>query len=493
MFALSTCLYVQGQTNFPVLKSIRFNLKGNPQLTWMDPGVGGVYIQRYAQPEGRDYLKIDSVRNVLQYTDTLIKVNRGRVAYNLAPWIANEGYPLSKHTSIELTATYSTCDNHIVCQWKPYMETIYEGSARWAVVSYQIWGRNLQDSTMYTRENENFSLWSILQDTTSEIRVQAPAETPFYQIQMRAINAFGDTATSPCIMVSHRTITLPTNLSLDSIIQQTDSLFVYYQLNADTIEMNWELFLQNQTDSLSIPIEPKVRSLSSIPKALRFPTSNIQNLDRNYRVMLRGKNTCNEVIMQSNSVYTLNIACEQWPTSYHLDWNNHDAPADIHYTVFRSIQNGTFQSIASNITQQEFNDPLTDLLNPPPVGSLPVCYRIHAHYPNGNRVINRISACAIPTQTVHMPNAIAPMRDDYNPVTGKSRNRFEPVGISIAEFHLLIVDRNGKIIYSGTEPWNGKQNNNANFVLEGSYSYRCKIRFFDYSKKTLSGTLTVVY
>lgn len=491
LFFLAVCLCAQGQTNFPILKSIRFNLKGNPQLSWIDPGNNGVYIQRYVQPDGRDYLKIDSVRNILHYTDTLIRVHSGHVAYNLAPWIANEGYPLSKHISIDFSASFSTCDDRLDCRWTPYSEIIYEGNPRWTQASYQIWGRSLQDSSMNEHPSPAFELWANIPDSTLSFRVSTPAISPYYQLQIRAINALGDTATSPYVTTPHRVIEPAAHMQIDSILQQQDSLYVFFQLEADTAQMQWDLLLKAKTDSLALPLHaasPRFRTLS-----IALPASFLAPENRNYSVELRGKNTCNQVIMHSDPVYTLSLTCEQWNTGYHLDW---DAPCledGIQYKLFRNIRNSDFLPLASHVLTREFTDVFNDVPGAPPIGSQSVCYRMEACYPQGCRVFNHISACAVPDHQVTMPNAIAPLRTDYNATTGKSRNLFEPVGNSIAEFHLLVLDRNGKIIYSGTAPWNGKQNNNANFALEGSYSYVCKIRFFDDSKKTLSGTLTVVY
>lgn len=479
------------QNNFPILKSIRFNTAGHPQLQWLDPAHQGVYVQRYVLPDGRDYLKVDSLRETLSYTDTLISIRNGRVAYNLAPWIANEGYPLSKHISIALSATYSTCDNRIVCSWTPYVETVYEGTPRWTKSSCQVWGRNLQDSVSGITDTARFQWWASIPDSVISCRVSAPENSPYYQLQIRAINTFGDTASSPYVIIPHQHIEAPLVLQVDSLLLQKDSIQIHYQLRADAVQMSWNLLIQNQTDSISLPVKlsPPYRQICSarLGEAFYDPSKGITH------VLLEGKNNCGSITDRSNLLYLLPLSCTQWSTGYHLSWTAPGSLSGIRYQLFRSIADHPFTQIATDLSETAYTDPFNDFQEAPPIGSVKVCYRIEALYPDGSRVLNHNSVCIAPSHQVTMPDAIAPLRNETNPVTGKSRNLFEPVGNSIAGFRLLILDLNGKIIYSGTEPWNGKLNNNANFVLEGSYNYVCKIHFYDGSTKTFSGTLTAVY
>lgn len=473
---------------FPVLRSIQINLQGNAVLRWSDPGTNGVYVQRYPKIDGRDYLKVDSIRGGLSYTDLYTRTADTSLAYNLAPWISQEGYPLSKHTSISLHAAFSTCDDAIHGQWTPYQETVYEGDTLWAHPRYELWGRKLTDSTQAVTGLITFEKWCDLSIDRLNFTQAPPTPSVYYQVQVRAVNAYGDTATSPATLIRHRQIGEVSVLRLDTVRFTKDSVRICYSIAADTVEMKWFAVIKSSTDSLTLNLKMG-QNIWTAPISYVLPSGSNETCS----LRMEGRNLCSEAMLGTPKVYSINLNSTQWPWGYLIKWSAPENVDGIRYQLYRKINTQEFTRIVDDLSETQYQDRLSDLNPVPPVGSLHICYRIDATYPSGTVVRSLEPVCLHPIYEAKMPNAIAPQSNEYNPQSGKSRNLFEPVGPAIAGFSLLISDRNGKIIYSGTDAWNGKQNNNVKFVAEGTYRYVCKVRFHDQSQKTYSGTLSVVY
>ncbi|MDR1021977.1 MAG: hypothetical protein LBL94_01690 [Prevotellaceae bacterium] len=126
-----------------------------------------------------------------------------------------------------------------------------------------------------------------------------------------------------------------------------------------------------------------------------------------------------------------------------------------------------------------------------------LCYRVEAFVlDDRQQLVARVRSpevCNAVNAQVLMPNAIQLSSDAVNPLTGKSRNRFEPLCSCVQGYTLYIYTPDGRLVYSGAEAWSGQEKNGGNFVPEGSYIYHIKITFVDGRREERTGTVTVVY
>jgi hypothetical protein len=165
------------------------------------------------------------------------------------------------------------------------------------------------------------------------------------------------------------------------------------------------------------------------------------------------------------------------------------------YDVYRTSP-PSVAGAAGSTEEASFGDDLSHL--PDSVAcSSPICYRVEAFIRDSMQqvltYVRSSEACTAADVQVLMPNAVQPGSEVANAFTGKSRSKFEPLCACMSGYVLSIYSAGGKLIYSGADPWNGKEGNSKNFVGEGSYIYHIKITFVGGAQVEKTGTVTVVY
>jgi gliding motility-associated-like protein len=90
---------------------------------------------------------------------------------------------------------------------------------------------------------------------------------------------------------------------------------------------------------------------------------------------------------------------------------------------------------------------------------------------------------------IFIPNAFTPNNDGLN-------DKFQIQGIDIKDFHILIFDRWGNLIFESNDinhSWNGYKKNNGKRVNQGTYNYKVRYRSGNYQLKERFGKTEVIY
>ncbi|KAB1064752.1 T9SS type B sorting domain-containing protein [Salibacter halophilus] len=115
-------------------------------------------------------------------------------------------------------------------------------------------------------------------------------------------------------------------------------------------------------------------------------------------------------------------------------------------------------------------------------------YRVTVTSPRGCEGSDEIEIADCPIN-IFIPNAFTPNGDGLN-------DKFEVQGIGITDYHILIFDRWGNLVFESNDinrSWNGLQNNSGEKVNQGTYSYKLQYRSGDYELKERFGKIEVIY
>jgi gliding motility-associated-like protein len=91
--------------------------------------------------------------------------------------------------------------------------------------------------------------------------------------------------------------------------------------------------------------------------------------------------------------------------------------------------------------------------------------------------------------SIFIPNAFTPNNDGLN-------DKFKVQGIDIKDFHILIFDRWGNLVFESNDinhSWNGYNKNNGKRVNQGTYNYKVRYRSGSYQLKERFGKIEVIY
>jgi len=113
-------------------------------------------------------------------------------------------------------------------------------------------------------------------------------------------------------------------------------------------------------------------------------------------------------------------------------------------------------------------------------------YRVTA-YKRGNNTITSTSNYAevIPPLSIYIPSAFTPNGDGMN-------DRFGAKGEGISDYHLLVYDRWGEVIFESTNPgdqWDGKYKGEP--VEQGTYVYQ--VFASGLGKRGKTGAVSLIY
>ncbi|WP_170265071.1 T9SS type B sorting domain-containing protein [Salibacter halophilus] len=115
-------------------------------------------------------------------------------------------------------------------------------------------------------------------------------------------------------------------------------------------------------------------------------------------------------------------------------------------------------------------------------------YRVTVTSPRGCEGSDEIEIADCPIN-IFIPNAFTPNGDGLN-------DKFEVQGIGITDYHILIFDRWGNLVFESNDinrSWNGLQNNSGEKVNQGTYNYKLQYRSGDYDLEERFGTIEVIY
>jgi len=332
--------------------------------------------------------------------------------------------------------------------------------------------------------NPDSVVWLATSGTATFYALPVVAEKKYHHLFIAAVyNNSSDTSYSNRIQIFTQLPIRPRYISIDSVLVSEQSTTLRFQIDNNT---EYSRFWAEKSNDANVGFTHFAEFNN------KQQTSIINNAGGNniafYRIS--AVNDCERVTTSSPVAATLGTAVYNSNNVNYISWNaiRYDS-YDAGYTVYRTAP-AEFVATLGSTSQTSITDDLS-LLPDTSIGAT-FCYAVEAATPNGYYV-RSVNACYAITPQVYMPNALQLSSSIVNVATGKSRNLFEPVSNYKFTYTMYIYSRTGKQIYSGSEPWNGKENNTGEFVTEGSYVYFVKIFFANGNRTELTGNVVVVY
>ncbi|MDR0710968.1 MAG: hypothetical protein LBF67_01300 [Prevotellaceae bacterium] len=393
-------------------------------------------------------------------------------------------------------ATLDVCANTINLQWSAYQQldpfsiTPAPIPQFTDMVRYHIYGHIGGDTF-----DPDSAVWLATSGSATSFALPVTQEKQRYHLYVAAVyNGGSDTSYSNRTSLFVPLPVRPQYISLDSVIGEDRSVTLHFRIDQATEYTRfWAEKSSEMNSSYTFFEEFGNKQQVSI-------TDNASGSSSFYRIS--AVNNCGRVAMSSPAITNLTPVVSS-KSSSGVEWGIavwYDSYSGVmqhaqRYDVYRTSPQSAAGAIGST-TELSIND---DFLSLPDsvICATQICYRVEAFISDDMQqpiayVRSPETCTAVPTQ-VSMPNAVQPGSEMVNPVTGKSRGKFEPLCSCMQGYTLYIYTPDGKLIYSGAEPWNGREKNGENFVPEATYIYHIKITFVSGERAEKTGTVTVVY
>jgi hypothetical protein len=389
-------------------------------------------------------------------------------------------------------ATLDTCANAIRLRWNAYQKLDEFSNPPTPVagfeseVQYHIWAHIggstfVPDSVQWLANAGNANAFSLpLRD-----------EKKFYHLYVAAVYNGGiDTSYSNLSTLFAALPLRPRYIDIDSLIGSEQGVALHFAVDAGT---EYVRFAAEKSPEYNGNFHPFAELGSKLQTSIDDPQVTSSDFAF-YRIS--AINDCGNVTASSPVATSLAARAYGSGQSNILEWNSvrYDGEAATYIALRSSPQ--SLVGIVGSTDSTTLNDNLA--LLPNEVASR-ICYRVEARVDKGLGRIHLVRSsevCSVITPQAFMPNAIQLSSEATNSATGKQRNLFEPVSsFAIARYTLTISSRDGRKIYAGSEPWNGRWSNdsNQNFVPQARYIYHVKIIFANQETAEMRGAVSVIY
>lgn len=385
-----------------------------------------------------------------------------------------------------------TCANAINLRWSPYQKLDrldypnYRPIADFTdEVRYHIYGY-VGNSTF----NPDSMEWLATSESATSFALPIVQEKKYHHLLVAAVyNNGADTSYSNRERIFTPMLVRPQYISIDSVLIGEEGTTLRFHIDPNT---EYRRFWAEKSNDAAMGFEPFAEFNS------KQQTTVNNDIGGNSIVFYRisSVNACAQVTVSSPVATSLAVNVYSDGNANTISWNKITYNGyDATYNVYRTSPPELATMIGSNLADNSATDDLS--LLPDSIIGARICYAVESIVQDESlqsiNYVNSASTCHAVTPEVYMPNAIQLSSGVVNTATGKSRNLFEPVSSYALTYTLHIYARAGKQIYSGSEAWNGRENNTGDFVNEGSYIYFVKIIFANGNQVEKTGNVTVVY
>jgi hypothetical protein len=394
-------------------------------------------------------------------------------------------------------ATLDSCANAINLRWSSYQQLDqYSKSpeplpAFTGEVRYHIYG-HIGGSTF----EPDSAAWLATSSGATSFALPVTKEKQRYHLYVAAVyNGGKDTSYSNRTSIFVPTPIRPQHIYMDSVLGEKQSVTLHFRIDEAT---EYTRFWAEKSPA----INGEYRLFEEFADKRRASATDNAS-DGSYSFYrISAVNACGSVTASSPAVTNLapTVLGEaapdvRWDVAVWHDGSSGATRRAQQYGVCRTSPQSAagLVGITEDVSISDNLSPLPDSV----VCSTPLCYRVEAFiYSDAQQPLTYVRSpetCTAVATRLLMPNAVQPGSEVVNELTGKSRSRFEPLCSCMKSYALSVYTSGGKLIYSGAEPWNARENNNGNFVREGAYIYHIKITFVNGEQTEKAGTVTVVY
>ena len=427
-------------------------------LWWEQPVASGVWVA------------VDSMYNVLDTTYTHFGLNTLNNSYCYRLQVVDIcGYRSDLdssriHCTIDLEASPGI--DQALLSWNPYIG--------WdSVYAYDV----------YRVQNYDTNATQYLGSTSGGITTFIDStvvcyEDYCYRIRAREFGGFHEKSWSDtsCALPIHIPNPIPLYICSATVVNDT------------FVEISWMLPPSSNAAMLFLDRSIDGQTWSQIqmlpPSAQSFTDVNVNVHDRSYYYRISMIDSCGDLGPFSNIGRTILLQADVPNGLPFLDWNPYEdwSGGVLTYTIeVLNDATQTWQVVTSNSgSVTNFMDGITNIDQPI------YCYRIIADESAGAcRSMSNIDCVPI-GPSLYIPNAFTPNGDGLN-------EEFQLKGLYIAEFHLMMFDRWGALIFESFDinySWDGMYHGKA--AQEGVYVWLVSSRGFDETRIDRRGSCTLI-
>jgi hypothetical protein len=501
VFVQMTFAQTQPKPLPPTLQFITLNpANGIPTIEWTAPNfnplhpnpTGYIIYKRIVDNLGNPLnVPIDTVSpTVFSYTDALNQGNSGQISYTVA---SNGPFEPSQmaafHSSIHLTATYDSCGSKLNVRWLHYIG----------------WENRREKYNVYMGTTPD---WTSMNLMTSVVGSQNAAAIPveanrtyYLYVEVKKMES-EFISKSNITSISTKMARWPLYMSVDSIISENQQNIIHYNIDFKSRLRNYTLTRWEKPDSIASIFSAKQIHQFSLPNISSIADTNDSwaARSRSFYYKINAFDGCNRLVRISNLSNSVTLRVVTRGLKNTITWdglyskNNNRITYSLYRIVYSDYEWPPERILQTdNPLELSFEDDLTPFKG---LGySSQFCYFVEAReWSPANKLImlsrsRRICVEVVPD--IVIPNAIDPL-NAYSLGHG-SRNLFEPTISFKSSYTLIIYNRIGEIVYSGTNVgWNGRMANGS-LAREGTYVYRLEVELESSRKLVKTGNLNVVY
>ncbi len=469
------------QPPLPVLDSVSLDLDGNAILGWeasKDKGTVSYIIYR-KQGNQTDSIDIVYGRENTTFNDSTAGGCFQAQSYSIAakdscgnksPYGINPQQESESMRNIHLEEIqYLTCENRNILQWSAYI------NMKGGLDGYEI----------YMKEgNTDFTLLDVVGPGSLQYEHSGLIKNTEYAYFIRAVNTGRTISSTSCTKSVFTPYPEPAQFIYLQNLSVIDNEYVTLKLYVDSSTVSYGYQIERSSNGIDFTVIDTVFANNDNKLVYKDMTAVFMNTVYQYRLHVLdscgresiASNTSNNILLQAER-----IASDRFQLRWNL-FNGWDAPVK-QYDIYRILNGGQVEFVEStgpNETEREVQ-----------VETLDYAFFIEAIEdtgdPYGFRDTSRSNHALLNRKPeIFLPNAFRP---------GGKTGEFKPVFkfLEEGEYHMLIFDRWGKLIFESRDPlsgWDGKYQ--GNYVPVGVYvcliSYQKGKNSID-----LKSTLTVIY
>jgi gliding motility-associated-like protein len=456
----------------PPILMVTVESNTNDSLSWLayrGPDFSHYVVYREDPTGSNNWLAIDSIFNALDTTYRDLGLNNLQVSYCYKLQVVDLcGLRSSldssrKHCTIELQASPGIDIATLV--WNPYIG--------WdSVMRYDV----------YRVSNYDTALVQFVGSVPGGVTMYVDSsvvcyEDYCYRVRAWELGGYGEVSWSDtsCALPIHIPNNFPMHICAATVVSDT---FVELQWDAPLTPRPQMIFIEKSDDG-----QNWVQIATLPPTALTYTDTDVNVHEQSYYYRISLLDSCGDIGPWSNLGRTIFLEGENRTLPF-LEWNPYEEWAggvrSYDLEVFNELTQA-WQPVTSIAgVSNAYEDNLTFLDQPF------YCYRLYGNENGGSCRSLSNETCVPVGPRLFAPNAFSPNGDGLNDL-------FELKGIYIADYHFMLFDRWGALIYESfslDDHWNGTWRKKP--CQEGVYVWRVDARGFDGTVIDMRGTCTLI-